>query len=130
MKDTLLLIVKDYAMCENGKVYANEFAETICDEYERIERFDIDSKMIFDKNEQSVLIGCYDLIVTNNPNILNRIKPKYSILVTKDVNTLNQINKDLNVFQVNDLTFVPELIDILYRLNESMWKEKGECLCY
>lgn len=130
MKDTLLLVVKDYTMCENGPVYSNKLAKSICEEYIEIMNFDLDTKTIIDVENNDILLSCYDLIVTNNPSVLNRIKPKYSIIVTKDTKTLSKINKDLNVFQVNDLTFVPELIDILYELNEKMWNEKGESLCY
>lgn len=130
MKDTLLLVVKDYTMCENGLIYSNKLAKGVCEEYIEIMNFDLDTKTIIDVDNNDVLLSCYDLIVTNNPSVLNRIKPKYSIIVTKDIKILSKINKDLNVFQVNDLTFVPELIDILYELNEKMWNEKGESLCY
>lgn len=135
MKDTLLFIIKDYAIFKNGTVYINKHKE--CElvkqsytEYALIDKFNFDTKIIIDDLGNEVKINCYDLVITNNPSIINRIKPKYSILVTNDINSLNQTNKDLNVFQVNNMCYALNLINILFDLNDKMWKSKGECLCY
>ena len=130
MKDTILLVIKDYAMCENDETYVTENLSDNIEHLDIISKFDINTKMTTLSNENMIMLNSNDLIATNDPKIINRIKPKYGILITDNVKMLNNINKDLNVFQINSQESLRELISILYKINEQMWNEKGECLCY
>lgn len=130
MKETILLVIKDYAICENDETYITENLSDNIEHLDIISKFDINTKMITLSNENMIMLNSNDLIATNDPKIINRIKPKYGILITDNVKMLNNINKDLNVFQINSQESLRELISILYKINEQMWNEKGECLCY
>lgn len=130
MKDTILLVIKDYAMCENDETYVTENLSDNIEHLDIISKFDINTKVTTLSNENMIMLNSNDLIATNDPKIINRIKPKYGILITDNVKMLNNINKDLNVFQINSQESLRELISILYKINEQMWNEKGECLCY
>lgn len=130
MKETILLVIKDYAICENDETYITENLSDNIEHLDIISKFDINTKMITLSNENMIILNSNDLIATNDSKIINRIKPKYGILITDNVKMLNNINKDLNVFQINSQESLRELISILYKINEQMWNEKGECLCY